>query len=122
VIDRFAERFEDRVGGVDLVIDLVGGETLDRSWGLLAPDGAIVSTAAPDAAQRAPAGRRGVWFMMKPDAAQLGRIAAAVVAGRLKSTIADVTGRAGLADAIERNKQGHAPGKLVFDLTEGYPS
>jgi N-ethylmaleimide reductase len=115
-IDRFAERFEDRFGGIDLVIDLVGGETLDRSWGLLAPDGAIVSTAAPDVAQRAPAGRQGVWFMMKPDAAQLGQIAAAVVAGRLTSTIADVTGRAGLADAIERNKRGHAPGKLVLDL------
>jgi hypothetical protein len=52
-----------------------------------------------------------------PDAAQLGQIAAAVVAGRLKSTIADVVDRAGLADAIERNKRGHAPGKLVLDLT-----
>ncbi|MDB5362274.1 MAG: alcohol dehydrogenase [Rhodospirillales bacterium] len=117
VIDRHAERFEERVGGIDLVIDLVGGETLDRSWGVLANDGAIVSTAAPDITQRAPAGRRGLWFMMKPDAARLGRIAEAVAAGSLKSTVAETIGRAGLADAIEHNKQGHAPGKIVLDLT-----
>jgi NADPH:quinone reductase-like Zn-dependent oxidoreductase len=116
-IDRFAERFEDRASGIDLVIDLVGGETLDRSWSILAADGAIVSTGAPDIASRAPAGRRGVWFMMKPDAARLGEIAGAVVTSSLKSTIAEIIGRAGLADAIERNKQGHAPGKIMLDLT-----
>jgi len=117
VIDRLAERFEDKVDGIDLVIDLVGGETLDRSWAVLAADGAIVSTAAPDIAQRAPAGRRGVWFMMQPDAVQLAQIAGQVAAGSLKSTIAETIGRSGLADAIERNKQGHAPGKIVLDLT-----
>jgi NADPH:quinone reductase-like Zn-dependent oxidoreductase len=116
-IDRVAERFEDRASGIDLVIDLVGGETLDRSWSVLAADGAIVSTAAPDIALRMPVDRRGVWFMMKPDAVRLAEIAGAVVAGSLKSTIAEIIGRAGLADAIERNKQGHAPGKIVLDLT-----
>ena len=117
VIDRLAERFEDKLDGIDLVVDLVGGETLDRSWAVLAPDGAIVSTAAPDIAQRAPAGRRGVWFMMQPDAAQLAQIAGQVAAGSLKSTIAETIGRSGLAAAIERNKRGHAPGKIVLDLT-----
>lgn len=117
VIDRQAERFEDRVRDIDLVLDLVGGETLDRSWTVLAPDGAIVSMAAPDIVQRAPAGRRGLWFMMRPDAPQLRRIADAVASGTLRSTIAETVGFAGLAAAIERNKQGHAPGKTLLDLT-----
>jgi N-ethylmaleimide reductase len=66
VIDYRAERFEDRAADVDLVLDLVGGETLDRSWSVLAPQGVVVSTAAPDVAARAPDGRRGVWLMMRP--------------------------------------------------------
>jgi quercetin dioxygenase-like cupin family protein len=71
VIDYRAERFEERAADVDLVLDLVGGETLDRSWAVLAPRGVVVSTAAPDVAARAPEGRRGVWLMMRADAEQL---------------------------------------------------
>src|SRR5262249_26071024 len=33
VIDYRAERFEERVRGVDAVFDTVGGDTLRRSWG-----------------------------------------------------------------------------------------
>jgi NADPH:quinone reductase-like Zn-dependent oxidoreductase len=117
VIDRFSERFEDRANEINLVLDLVGGDTLERSWQVLAPDGVIVSTAAPDIAARAPAGRRGLWFMMQRDGERLREIADTVAAGSLRSTIAEVTDFAGLAAAIERNKLGHAPGKTVLDLT-----
>ena len=117
VIDRSSDRFEDRVKDIDQVLDLVGGETLDRSWQVLTPDGVIVSTAAPDVASRAPAGRRGKWFMMQGDAQRLRVIADAVISGAVRSTIAEVTDFAGLAAAIERNQRGHAPGKMVLDLT-----
>jgi NADPH:quinone reductase-like Zn-dependent oxidoreductase len=117
VIDRSSDRFEDRVKDIDLVLDLVGGETLDRSWQVLTPDGVIVSTAAPDVAARAPTGRRGRWFMMQGDPQRLRAIADAVISGTVRSTIAEVTGFAGLAAAIERNQRGHAPGKMVLDLT-----
>lgn len=116
VIDRQTERFEDRLAEIDLVLDLVGGETLDRSWSVLSATGAIVSAAAPDIVQRTPAGRRGLWFMNRPDAAVLRQIADAVAAGTVRSTIAETVGFAGLSAAIERNKRGHAPGKIVLDL------
>jgi NADPH:quinone reductase-like Zn-dependent oxidoreductase len=117
VTDRSSERFEERATEINLVLDLVGGETLDRSWQVLAPDGVIVSTAAPDVAARAPAGRRGLWFMMQRDGERLREIADTVAAGGLRSTIAEVIDFTGLAAAIERNKVGHAPGKTVLDLT-----
>jgi NADPH:quinone reductase-like Zn-dependent oxidoreductase/quercetin dioxygenase-like cupin family protein len=122
VIDYRAERFEERAAAVDLVLDLVGGETLDRSWSVLAPHGVVVSTAAPDVASRAPEGRRGVWLMMRPDAEQLARLADDVARGALRSTIAEVAPLSGLAAAIERNRTGHAPGKIVLDLhAPAYP-
>lgn len=117
VIDRSSDRFEQRLKDIDQVLDLVGGETLDRSWQVLRPDGVIVSTAAPDVAARAPAGRRGKWFMMQGDPQRLRAIADAVICGTVRSTIAEVTDFAGLAVAIDRNQRGHAPGKIVLDLT-----
>ena len=73
---------------------------------------------APDVAARAPDGRRGVWVTMRPDAEQLARLADDVARGALRSTIAEVTPLSGLAAAIERNRTGHPPGKIVLDLRD----
>ncbi len=117
VIDREAQRFEDEVADVDLVLDLVGGDAVERSWRVLKERGVLVSTVRPDVIALAPAGKRGLWFMMRPDAARLQEIADAVAAGTLRSTVAEVVGLKDLSAAIERNRTGHAPGKIVADLT-----
>jgi NADPH:quinone reductase-like Zn-dependent oxidoreductase len=44
VIDYKTRRFEDRVSNVDLVLDLIGGETRERSWPTLKSGGILVST------------------------------------------------------------------------------
>jgi NADPH:quinone reductase-like Zn-dependent oxidoreductase len=43
-IDYEKERFEGEVWQVDLVFDLIGGETQERSWALLGKSGRLVST------------------------------------------------------------------------------
>ena len=43
MIDYRAERFEDVVHDLDVVFDTVGGETLERSWGVLKPGGRLVN-------------------------------------------------------------------------------
>src|SRR5436305_3589034 len=48
VIDYRAERFEGRVRGVDAVFDTVGGDTLQRSWGVMKPGGRLVTVAASE--------------------------------------------------------------------------
>lgn len=116
VIDYHTERFEDRTHDIDLVLDFVGDDTLTRSWGVLAPGGAIVSTAAPDIAARTPPGARGLWLMTQPDPLRLEHIAQDVAAGRVQSAIAEVFGRAELPAAVERNRTGYAPGKIVVDF------
>src|SRR5262245_57524082 len=45
-IDYRVERFENVVRDVDVVFDTVGGETLERSWGVLKPGGRLVTVAA----------------------------------------------------------------------------
>ncbi|HEU4367733.1 MAG TPA: zinc-binding dehydrogenase [Methylomirabilota bacterium] len=46
VVDYKAGRFEDSVRDMDVVFDTVGGETLQRSWGLLRAGGRMVTIAA----------------------------------------------------------------------------
>ncbi|WP_320202047.1 NADP-dependent oxidoreductase (plasmid) [Agrobacterium sp. rho-13.3] len=117
VIDYRTQTLEHLTGQIDLVVDTVGGKALDQCWSLLSPDGLLLSIAAPDVVSRAPEGRRGVFLSNKPDPARLAAIARQVADGELKSTVAEVVGFEGLSLAIERNRTGHPPGKIVADLT-----
>lgn len=116
IIDYRTERFEDRASEVDLVLDLVGGETLARSWSVLSPNGAIVSTAAPDVAAKAPEGKRGIWLMTKADPGGVEKVAQDIVAGRVAQKIESVVSLEEAPDAIERNRTQPHLGKTVVAL------
>lgn len=116
VIDYQTTPFYDATGNIDLVLDLVGGATLARSWELLSDKGRIISTAAPEIAGLVPPGKQGAWFAMRADARQLADIAAQVAAGDLQVALAEVATLDQAAAAIERNKTGHAAGKTVIRL------
>jgi NADPH:quinone reductase-like Zn-dependent oxidoreductase len=117
VIDYQSQRFEDLVQDIDLVLDYVGGAVLDRSWQVLAQDGVIVGTTSPDILARTPKGRRGLWFMNKPDVALLETLAADVASGTLKSKVSEVIGFADIPLAIERNRTASRAGKVVADFS-----
>src|SRR5205814_251564 len=44
VIDYKKQRFEDEASNLDMVFDLIDGETRERSWALLKKGGVLVST------------------------------------------------------------------------------
>jgi NADPH:quinone reductase-like Zn-dependent oxidoreductase len=117
VIDYRSQRFESVAQDIDLVLDYVGGEVLDRSWGVLSKDGAIVTAAAPDIVARTPAGRRGLWFVNKADATLLARLAAEIAQGSLISKLSEVVGFNDIPAAIERNRTGPRIGKVVADFS-----
>lgn len=117
VIDYRAQRFESVAQGIDLVLDYVGGEVLDRSWQVLKKEGAIVGTSSPDILARTPPGRRGLWFMNKPDTALLERLAAEIAQGTLVSKLGEAVGFADIPAAIERNRTDSRIGKVVADFS-----
>ena len=60
VIDYKAERFETRARDIDVVLDLIGGETQTRSWAVVRRGGIIVSTLTePDRTEASRHGARG---------------------------------------------------------------
>lgn len=117
VIDRVNERFEEKVSGMDLVIDLAGADAPDRSWSVLREGGAIVSSARFDIAAPRTDGRRGIPFQMQPDSERLATIAREVAEGQLRVTVDETVPLSGIPAAIERNRTGHGPGKTVADFT-----
>lgn len=117
VIDYRNQTLGHLTGQIDFVVDTVGGKALDPCWPLLSPDGLLLSIAAPDVVSRAPDGRRSVFLSNKPDTARLASIARQVAAGTLRSTVAEIVGFDELPSAIESNRTGHPPGKIVADLT-----
>lgn len=117
VIDYRSQRFEDVARDIDLVLDYVGGEVLDRSWQVLKESGAIVGTTSPDILARTPAGRRGLWFINKPDPALLEKMASDVARGALQSKVSEVVGFDDIPAAIERNRTESHFGKVVADFS-----
>jgi len=117
VIDYRTQRFESVARDIDLVLDYVGGEVLDRSWQVLKKEGAIVGTSSPDILARTPPGRRGLWFMNKSDAVLLERLAAEIAQGTLISKLGEVVGFGDIPAAIERNRTDPRIGKVVADFS-----
>jgi NADPH:quinone reductase-like Zn-dependent oxidoreductase len=122
VIDYTAVRFEDKVRDVDVVLDAVGGDTLERSWRVLRPGGTlvtIVSGAAPEKAREHDV--RGVFFIVKPNRDQLIEIAHLIDAGSLRPIIEATFPLAQAREAFEHGLRQHNRGKLVLDI-DGHPS
>lgn len=117
VIDYQSQRFEDLVQDIDLVLDYVGGEVLDRSWQVLTQDGVIVGTSSPDILARTPPHRRGLWFINKPDPERLASLAQEIASGTLQSRLGGVVGFADIPEAIERNRTASHTGKVVADFS-----
>jgi NADPH:quinone reductase-like Zn-dependent oxidoreductase len=116
-IDYHKERFEDRTPPVDLVYDLVAGETQDRSWAVLKTGGTMVSTLKePDKAKAAEKRARGVHYMAQPNGRQLAEIGGLIDQGRVTPRIARVFPLIQAAAAERELETGHVAGKVVLDL------
>jgi NADPH:quinone reductase-like Zn-dependent oxidoreductase len=117
VIDYRNIKFERAVGGVDVVLDTIGGETQQRSWQVLRKGGILVATLGISSPETATShGVRGEGVMVHPDAAQLAQIAALIDAGTLKPTVTTVLPLAEAARAHELNQTGHVRGKIVLQM------
>ncbi len=117
VIDYKNERFEDVVQNVDVVLDLVGGETRDRSWGVLKPGGILVSTPAPPSPEKAAAHNvRAAFVQLKPTAGLLAQIAQMLGSGAVKTEVGKTFPLSDAAAAQELSQHGHVRGKIVLTV------
>jgi len=120
IIDYTTTRFEEVVHGVDLVFDLVGGDTLQRSWQVIKPGGVLVSVVSPPPPPAVTKGHdvRFAWFVVEPNREELIQIGALMDAGHLRPIIDTVFPLAQARQAYEQAAKGHTRGKLVLRVMD----
>ena len=142
VIDYTRERFEERLQDMDGVFDLIGGDTLSRSFGIVKPGGKVVSIAAmpePQTARkdlgrglglaalfwlasfrsRAQARKHGATYrflFMHPSGAELAELAKLVEDGHLVPIIDRVFPFEEIDRAFAYLESGRAKGKIVVNM------
>lgn len=90
VVDFETEQFDATPGAYDVVIDTVGGTTLDRSYAVLRPGGRLITLQAPPSQEQAARfGITAVFFIVRPDSGQLRTVARMIDDRQLQVTVAD---------------------------------
>jgi NADPH:quinone reductase-like Zn-dependent oxidoreductase len=112
-----SQRFEDVVGAVHVVLDLVGGEYVERSFNVLKPGGRYVTTAAmlPEDAGK----DRGIKAMRaytQPTVEELRKLAEAIDAGSLKVFVNSTFPIEETQTALFYKPQNGTPGKVVITV------
>jgi NADPH:quinone reductase-like Zn-dependent oxidoreductase len=117
IIDYKKDRFEDMVKDIDLVYDLIGGDTQKRSWAVLKNGGAMISTLQkPDEAQAKARNIRVAHYMAEPNAAELEEITGLIEAGKVKPFINATFALKDAAKAHEHMENDHIQGKVVLEV------
>jgi len=118
-IDYTKQKFEDVARDVDLVLDLIGGETQERSWSVLKNGGVLLSLVQPPSVEKAKAlGVRAAFVAGHPSGAQLAEIAKLIDSGELKLTIDRILPLSEVRRAHELSQSGHTRGKIVLRVKE----
>ena len=119
-IDYATTPFETVVSDVDVVLDLVGGDTQQRSWAVLKPGGILLSTVQPpDEAMAAAHGVRQQYIVSAPPIGKvLTEVAALVDAGQLKVEVSEILPLQEVRQAHELIGAGHTRGKIVLEVRQ----
>ena len=117
-IDYSTTAFEDVVKDVDVVLDLLGGETQQRSWKVLKPGGILLSTVQPPSQEIATA--HGVRQRMIGTAPPVHKVlteaSKMVEKGLLKPHVSAVLPLQDIQKAHEMIEGRHTRGKIVLQV------
>ncbi|MEU9404648.1 NADP-dependent oxidoreductase [Streptomyces sp. NPDC048281] len=120
VIDYTAVDFTEAVRDVDVVLDTIGGDTVERSLGVLRPGGHLVTAVAEEdtalIAGYEAAGMRFSGIGVDPDPVALRGLVALVEQGRLRVHVQETFPFERVADAHRLLDGGHLQGKLVLTV------
>lgn len=117
VIDYKAQRFEDVVRDVDLVVDLIGGETQKRSWKTLKDGGRLVSTLEPPSREEAEGKHaQTAIFMAEADPQELREIGQLIDDGKVRVVVSTALPLEQARQAHERMEHEHTQGKVVLTV------
>jgi NADPH:quinone reductase-like Zn-dependent oxidoreductase len=117
VIDYKTQRFEELAQDVDMVFDLIDGETRERSWKLLKKGGVLVSTLTePSQETAARHGVRALRYTVESGGKELEEILSLVASGKVKPHVQKTYPLAEVAQALKCVEEGKSVGKIVLTM------
>jgi NADPH:quinone reductase-like Zn-dependent oxidoreductase/imidazolonepropionase-like amidohydrolase len=116
-VDYKKTKFEDVARNVDVVLDVVGDETLARSYGVVKKGGIVVSIVSRlDQAALSKYGIRGAFLASHPDAAELAEISRLIDAGQIKPVVSQTLPLSAALQATTQAETHHTRGKVVLRI------
>jgi NADPH:quinone reductase-like Zn-dependent oxidoreductase len=118
-VDYTKEKFETVAKDVDVVLDMAGGETLKRSYGVVKKGGVIV-TIVEEVDQKALDAHeiRGVAFRSAPKASVLETLGQLIDTKNLTPVVTQTFLLSEIAKAQEQIATGHTRGKIVLQVAD----
>jgi len=117
VIDYRAQQFEDTVKELDVVFDLIGGDTRERSWQTLRRGGILVTTLGKlDEAKARQYGVRAKGYLAQPNRDQLIEIGRLFDANQVRPTITRSYPLEAAGEAQSFLETSHPRGKVVLKV------
>ena len=113
-LDLDADKLED-AGKVDVVLDVIGGEILDRSTALVRAGGTLVTTVRVPTVQ--PEDGRAIFFVVEADRSRLADLSQRVRDGRLKPIVGAVVPLTEAPAGFDPDRR--TPGKTIIRITAG---
>jgi NADPH:quinone reductase-like Zn-dependent oxidoreductase len=116
-IDYQTQRFDEELSDYDVVIDTLGGESLERSFATVKRGGRVVSIKGE--APKGLADERGVHFMafyMSPSGAMLTTLAGLIESGALRPIVDSVFPLSEVQQAFDHSDAGRARGKIIIQV------
>ncbi|ALL71794.1 NADPH:quinone reductase and related Zn-dependent oxidoreductase (plasmid) [Paraburkholderia caribensis MBA4] len=118
VIDYKTQHFEDAVCDIDLVYDLVGGQTQERSWSVIRKGGRLVSTLnEPSQIKAGEHGAMALRYTARPDGKTLARIGELLDDGAVRVVVCGQYAFDEVPAALACVERGHVHGKIVVHAT-----
>jgi NADPH:quinone reductase-like Zn-dependent oxidoreductase len=121
VIDYRSGRFEDAAGEVDVVLDFVGGEAQQRSFGVLRSGGTLISAVSePDQTLAQQHGVTAGFFLVEVTTGCLLSLTALIDSGQLSTNVGTVLplADARVAHEVLEGTRPRARGKIVLQVDE----
>jgi len=117
VIDYKKQRFEELAKDLDMVFDLIDGDTRERSWKLLKKGGVLVTTLTEPSQETATQyGVRATRYTVEADGKELAEILSLVASGNVKPHVQKTFPLEEAAQALNAVEKGHSIGKIVITM------
>jgi len=118
-IDYTKQKFEDVAKDVDVVLDCVGKDTLQRSYGVVKKGGFLVTiVASPDPLELEKHGIHGSDLSVAPNSSELTEIRNLIEQKKIKVVVSKTLPLTNAAKAQEQSATRHTRGKIVLKVSE----